>query len=62
MLASLGQLCGAGAIGLLKIMPEIIHPKLVEMWKSRMPVLLEPLEGMRECDCVFMPGDKTTEK
>uniref|UniRef100_A0ABK0LAY4 Maestro heat-like repeat family member 2B n=1 Tax=Rattus norvegicus TaxID=10116 RepID=A0ABK0LAY4_RAT len=45
MLASLGQLCGAGAIGLLKIMPEIIHPKLVEMWKSRMPVLLEPLEG-----------------
>ncbi|NP_001159538.1 maestro heat-like repeat-containing protein family member 2B isoform X1 [Mus musculus] len=45
ILASLGQLCGAGAIGLLKIMPEIIHPKLAEMWKTRMPALLQPLEG-----------------
>ncbi|XP_031216164.1 maestro heat-like repeat-containing protein family member 2B isoform X3 [Mastomys coucha] len=45
ILASLGQLCGAGAIGLLKIMPELIHPKLVEMWKTRMPALLQPLEG-----------------
>ncbi|EDL03392.1 mCG1040, isoform CRA_b, partial [Mus musculus] len=44
ILASLGQLCGAGAIGLLKIMPEIIHPKLAEMWKTRMPALLQPLE------------------
>ncbi|XP_021039449.1 maestro heat-like repeat-containing protein family member 2B isoform X2 [Mus caroli] len=45
ILASLGQLCGVGAIGLLKIMPEIIHPKLVEMWKTRMPAFLQPLEG-----------------
>ncbi|XP_051709740.2 maestro heat-like repeat-containing protein family member 2B isoform X4 [Oryctolagus cuniculus] len=45
ILASLGKLCGAGAIGLLKIMPEIIHPKLVDLWKTRFPELLQPLEG-----------------
>ncbi|XP_021519702.1 maestro heat-like repeat-containing protein family member 2B [Meriones unguiculatus] len=45
ILASLGQLCGASAIGLLKIMPEIIHPKLVDLWKTRLPELLQPLEG-----------------
>ncbi|XP_034379436.1 maestro heat-like repeat-containing protein family member 2B [Arvicanthis niloticus] len=45
ILASVGQLCGAGAIGLLKVIPEIIHPQLVEMWKIRMPALLQPLEG-----------------
>nr|XP_010972756.2 maestro heat-like repeat-containing protein family member 2B [Camelus dromedarius] len=45
MLASLGKLCGAGAIGLLKILPEIIHPNLVELWKTRIPELLQPLEG-----------------
>ncbi|XP_019319806.2 maestro heat-like repeat-containing protein family member 2B isoform X2 [Panthera pardus] len=45
MLASLGKLCGAGAIGLLKILPEIIHPKLVDLWKTRLPELLQPLEG-----------------
>ncbi|XP_023094611.2 maestro heat-like repeat-containing protein family member 2B isoform X4 [Felis catus] len=45
MLASLGKLCGAGAIGLLKILPEIIHPKLVDLWKARLPELLQPLEG-----------------
>ncbi|XP_049504873.1 maestro heat-like repeat-containing protein family member 2B [Panthera uncia] len=45
ILASLGKLCGAGAIGLLKILPEIIHPKLVDLWKTRLPELLQPLEG-----------------
>lgn len=30
MLASVGKLCGAGAQGLLKILPEIIYPNLVE--------------------------------
>nr|XP_005604350.1 maestro heat-like repeat-containing protein family member 2B isoform X1 [Equus caballus] len=45
MLASLGKLCGAGAIGLLKTLPEIIHPKLVDLWKTRIPELLQPLEG-----------------
>ncbi|XP_049715372.1 maestro heat-like repeat-containing protein family member 2B [Elephas maximus indicus] len=45
MLASLGKLLGAGAIGLLKILPEIIHPKLVDLWKTRLPELLQPLEG-----------------
>uniref|UniRef100_A0A4X1T1L3 Maestro heat like repeat family member 2B n=1 Tax=Sus scrofa TaxID=9823 RepID=A0A4X1T1L3_PIG len=45
MLASLGNLCGAGAIGLLKILPEIIHPNLVELWNTRIPELLQPLEG-----------------
>ncbi|KAM4875206.1 maestro heat-like repeat-containing protein family member 2B [Thomomys bottae] len=45
MLASLGQLCGAGAIGLLKIVPGIIHPKLIDLWKTRLPELLQPLEG-----------------
>ncbi|KAF3828619.1 hypothetical protein GH733_004820 [Mirounga leonina] len=45
MLASLGKLCGAGAIGLLKMLPEIIHPKLVDLWKTRFPELLQPLEG-----------------
>ncbi|XP_016079611.1 PREDICTED: maestro heat-like repeat-containing protein family member 2B [Miniopterus natalensis] len=45
MLASLGRPCGAGAIGLLKLLPEIIHPKLVNLWKTRLPELLQPLEG-----------------
>ncbi|XP_040613763.1 maestro heat-like repeat-containing protein family member 2B isoform X2 [Mesocricetus auratus] len=45
MLASLGKLCGASAIGLLKIVPEIIHPKLVDLWKTLLPELLKPLEG-----------------
>ncbi|XP_051006863.1 maestro heat-like repeat-containing protein family member 2B [Acomys russatus] len=45
ILASLGQLCGASAIGLLKIMPELIHPKLTDLWKTRFPELLQPLEG-----------------
>ncbi|XP_076407958.1 maestro heat-like repeat-containing protein family member 2B isoform X2 [Peromyscus maniculatus bairdii] len=45
MLASLGKLCGVSAIGLLKIVPEIIHPKLVDLWKTRLPELLRPLEG-----------------
>ncbi|XP_057564439.1 maestro heat-like repeat-containing protein family member 2B [Hippopotamus amphibius kiboko] len=45
MLASLGKLRGAGAIGLLKILPEIIHPNLAELWKTRIPELLQPLEG-----------------
>nr|XP_042117424.1 maestro heat-like repeat-containing protein family member 2B isoform X2 [Peromyscus maniculatus bairdii] len=44
-LASLGKLCGVSAIGLLKIVPEIIHPKLVDLWKTRLPELLRPLEG-----------------
>ncbi|KAG8518861.1 Maestro heat-like repeat-containing protein family member 2B, partial [Galemys pyrenaicus] len=45
MLASLGKLCGVGAIGLLKILPELIHPNLVDLWKTRIPELLQPLEG-----------------
>ncbi|XP_069348365.1 maestro heat-like repeat-containing protein family member 2B [Eulemur rufifrons] len=45
MLASLGKLLGAGAIGLLKILPEMIHPKLVDLWQTRLPELLQPLEG-----------------
>uniref|UniRef100_A0A8C5LHH7 Maestro heat-like repeat family member 2B n=1 Tax=Jaculus jaculus TaxID=51337 RepID=A0A8C5LHH7_JACJA len=45
ILASLGKLCGVGAIGLLKVIPEIIHPRLVDLWKARMPELLHPLEG-----------------
>ncbi|XP_008582529.1 PREDICTED: maestro heat-like repeat-containing protein family member 2B [Galeopterus variegatus] len=45
MLTSVGKLCGAGAIGLLKILPEIIHPKLADLWKTRIPELLQPLEG-----------------
>ncbi|KAM5264399.1 maestro heat-like repeat-containing protein family member 2B [Ctenodactylus gundi] len=45
MLASLGKLCGIGAIGLLKLVPEIIHPKLMDLWKTRIPELLQPLEG-----------------
>ncbi|XP_027987083.2 maestro heat-like repeat-containing protein family member 2B isoform X4 [Eptesicus fuscus] len=45
MLASVGKLSGVGAIGLLKLMPEIIHPKLVNLWKARLPELLQPLEG-----------------
>ncbi|XP_059132119.1 maestro heat-like repeat-containing protein family member 2B [Peromyscus eremicus] len=45
MLASIGKLCGVSAIGLLKIVPEIIHPKLVDLWKTRLPELLRPLEG-----------------
>ncbi|KAM8812636.1 maestro heat-like repeat-containing protein family member 2B [Rhynchonycteris naso] len=49
MLASLGKLCGAGAIGLLKILPELIHPKLVKLWKTRFPELLHPLEGKNTC-------------
>ncbi|CAO2592452.1 Maestro heat-like repeat-containing protein family member 2B, partial [Lemmus lemmus] len=47
MLTSLGKLCGAGALGLLKLGPEIIHPKLVDLWKTRLPELLKSLEGMR---------------
>lgn len=62
MLASLGKLCGASAIGLLKIVPEIIHPKLVDLWKTLLPELLKPLEGMRECGGVFMLGGKTAKK
>ncbi|TKC36725.1 hypothetical protein EI555_015344, partial [Monodon monoceros] len=49
MLASLGKLRGVGAIGLLKILPEIIHPNLVELWKTRIPELLQPLEDTRDC-------------
>ncbi|XP_077619569.1 maestro heat-like repeat-containing protein family member 2B isoform X3 [Crocuta crocuta] len=45
ILTSLGKLHGAGAIGLLKILPEIIHPKLVDLWKTRLPELLQCLEG-----------------
>ncbi|XP_005876064.1 PREDICTED: maestro heat-like repeat-containing protein family member 2B [Myotis brandtii] len=45
MLASLGKLSGVGAIGLLKLLPEIIHPKLINLWKARLPELLQPLEG-----------------
>ncbi|MBZ3889637.1 Maestro heat-like repeat-containing protein family member 2B [Sciurus carolinensis] len=45
VLASLGSLRGAGAVGLLKILPEIIHPKLIDLWKTRLPELLKPLEG-----------------
>jgi hypothetical protein len=48
MLASLGKLCGAGAIGLLKVFPEIIHPKLADLWRTRLPELLQPVEGTRE--------------
>lgn len=62
MLASLGKLCGAGAIGLLKILPEIIHPKLVNLWKTRFPELLQPLEGTREWNQVFMERDKNIKK
>ncbi|XP_035147516.1 maestro heat-like repeat-containing protein family member 2B isoform X3 [Callithrix jacchus] len=50
MLAGLGELRGIGAIGLLKILPEIIHPKLVDLWKTCLPEFLQPLEGSRlEC-------------
>ncbi|KAM6156634.1 maestro heat-like repeat-containing protein family member 2B [Erethizon dorsatum] len=45
MLASLGKLCGASAIGLLKIVPEMIHPKLRDLWKMRIPELLQAMEG-----------------
>uniref|UniRef100_A0A673T6Z3 Maestro heat like repeat family member 2B n=1 Tax=Suricata suricatta TaxID=37032 RepID=A0A673T6Z3_SURSU len=45
MLASLGKFRGTGAIGLLKTLPEIIHPKLVDLWKTRLPELLQSLEG-----------------
>ncbi|KFO29155.1 HEAT repeat-containing protein 7B2 [Fukomys damarensis] len=45
VLASLGKLCGAGAIGLLKIVPEMIHPKLIDLWKTHIPVLLQSMEG-----------------
>ncbi|XP_023557648.1 maestro heat-like repeat-containing protein family member 2B [Octodon degus] len=45
ILASLGKLCGASAIGLLKILPEMIHPKLVDLWKTRIPELLQSMEG-----------------
>uniref|UniRef100_A0A8C0XKJ3 Uncharacterized protein n=1 Tax=Castor canadensis TaxID=51338 RepID=A0A8C0XKJ3_CASCN len=48
MLASLGKLCGAGAIGLLKVFPEIIHPKLADLWRTHLPELLQPVEGTRE--------------
>lgn len=62
MLTSLGKLHGAGAIGLLKILPEIIHPKLVDLWKTRLPELLQCLEGMRHWDPVFIWGGKNTKK
>lgn len=62
MLASLGNLCGAGAIGLLKILPEIIHPNLVELWNTRIPELLQPLEGTRDWDQVFIQGGRNTKK
>lgn len=62
MLASLGKLCGASAIGLLKLVPEIIHPKLVDLWKTRLPELLKSLEGMRECGWIFTLGGETAEK
>lgn len=58
MLASLGKLSGVGAIGLLKLMPEIIHPKLVNLWKARLPELLQPLEGIGR----GTRGGKNTEK
>ncbi|XP_005386302.1 PREDICTED: maestro heat-like repeat-containing protein family member 2B isoform X1 [Chinchilla lanigera] len=45
ILASLGKLCGASAIGLLKIVPEMIHPKLIDLWKTRIPELLQSMEG-----------------
>ena len=53
ILASVGKLRGAGAIGLLKILPEIIHPNLVELWKTRIPELLQPLEGTSAWDQVL---------
>ncbi|KAK2495493.1 hypothetical protein MC885_006889 [Smutsia gigantea] len=62
MLASVGKLHGAGAIGLLKILPEIIHPKLVDLWKIRLPELLQPLEGTREWGQVFIQEGKNTKK
>lgn len=62
MLASLGKLCGASSIELLKLVPEIIHLKLVDLWKTRLPELLKSLEGMREYGWIFMLGGKTTEK
>lgn len=62
MLASLGRPCGAGAIGLLKLLPEIIHPKLVNLWKTRLPELLQPLEGTQEWGQVFTQGGKNTKK
>ncbi|XP_058164366.1 maestro heat-like repeat-containing protein family member 2B isoform X2 [Dasypus novemcinctus] len=40
-----GNLRGIGAIGLLKTLPEIINPKLADLWKTRLPELLQPLEG-----------------
>lgn len=62
MLASLGKLHGVGAIGLLKILPEIIYPNLVELWKTCIPELLQPLEGTKEWDQVFIQGGKNTRK
>lgn len=56
MLASVGKLCGAGAIGLLKILPEIIHPNLVELWA--LPELLQPLEGTSAWDQVLFKEAK----
>uniref|UniRef100_A0A2K6E561 Maestro heat like repeat family member 2B n=1 Tax=Macaca nemestrina TaxID=9545 RepID=A0A2K6E561_MACNE len=62
MPASLGELRGAGAIGLLKILPEIIHPKLVDLWKIRLPELLQPLEGTREWGQVFTQQGRNIKK
>ncbi|XP_056680551.1 maestro heat-like repeat-containing protein family member 2B isoform X2 [Monodelphis domestica] len=45
VLASEGQPCGTGAVGLLKSMPNIIHPNLIDLWKELIPKLLLPLEG-----------------
>uniref|UniRef100_H0V0M2 Maestro heat like repeat family member 2B n=1 Tax=Cavia porcellus TaxID=10141 RepID=H0V0M2_CAVPO len=45
VLASLGKFCGVSAIGLLKIVPEMIHPKLIDLWKTRIPELLQSMEG-----------------
>uniref|UniRef100_A0A2K6FQP6 Maestro heat like repeat family member 2B n=1 Tax=Propithecus coquereli TaxID=379532 RepID=A0A2K6FQP6_PROCO len=32
-------------IGMPQILPEMIHPKLVDLWQTRLPELLQPLEG-----------------
>ncbi|XP_060039850.1 maestro heat-like repeat-containing protein family member 2B [Erinaceus europaeus] len=45
VLAGVGKLCGIGAVRLLKILPEIIHPKLVDLWNTQIPELLKSLEG-----------------
>lgn len=62
MLVSAGKLRGASAIGLLKILPEVIHPKLVDLWKTPLPELLQPLEGTREWGQVFTQEGKNPKK